>query len=63
MRTRTKRRMFRKLHLHAVNFKAGKGSEISVESSLQSYLGVFSHADTHKLTERLKNQYWFWMHD
>ncbi|MBI4129394.1 hypothetical protein HY464_01740 [Candidatus Peregrinibacteria bacterium] len=55
--------MFRKLHLHAVNFKAGKGSEISVESSLQSYLGVFSHADTHKLTERLKNQYWFWMHD
>ena len=53
--------MFRKLHLRVVSLKVGKGSESSVESSLQSYLGVLSHANTHRLTEQLKNQYWFWM--
>jgi len=63
LRTRTKHRMFRKLHLRVANFKAGSGSESSVESSLQSYLGVLSHADAHRLTEQLKNQYWFWMRD
>lgn len=63
LRTRTKHRMFRKLHLRVLNFKAGKGNETSVESSLQSYLGVLSHANAHPLTEQLKNQYWFWMRD
>ena len=63
LRTRTKKRMFRKLKLRAVSFKAGTGSESSVESSLQSYLGVLSHANTNQFSEQLKNQYWFWMHE
>ncbi len=63
LRTRTKRRMFRKLQLRVTSFKAGTGSESSVESSLQSYLGVLSHANTYRLTEQLKNQYWFWMRE
>ncbi len=63
LRTRTKRRMFRKLRLRVVSFKAGKGSESSVESSLQSYLGVLSHANANRLSEHLKNQCWFWLRD
>ncbi len=61
LRTRTKHRMFRKLKLRVKNYKTDAGSESSVESSLQSYLGVLSHANTHWLTEQLQNQYWFWM--
>ncbi len=61
LRTRTKKRMFRKLKLRVVSFKAGTGSESSVECSLQSYLGVLSHANTEQLSEKLKNQCWFWM--
>jgi RNA-directed DNA polymerase len=61
LRTRTKKRMFRKLKLRVVNFKKGSGSETSVECSLQSYLGVLSHANTEQLSEELKNQCWFWM--
>lgn len=60
LRTRTKQRMFRKLKLRVVSFKAGSGSESSVECSLQSYLGVLSHADAQQLSEELKNQCWFW---
>ncbi|OGJ55473.1 hypothetical protein A3D88_04415 [Candidatus Peribacteria bacterium RIFCSPHIGHO2_02_FULL_52_16] len=61
LRTRTKQRMFRKLKVRVVSFKAGSGSESSVECSLQSYLGVLSHADTNRLSEELKNRCWFWM--
>jgi len=61
LRTRTKRRMFRKLQNRVRSYKTNVGSESSVESSLQSYLGVLSHANTHRIRERLQNQYWFWM--
>lgn len=61
VRTRTKQRMFKKLHLRAAAYKNGTGSKESVEQSLQSYLGVLSHANAHRLTEKLKNQYWYWM--
>lgn len=63
LRTRTKKRMFRKLKLRVADSKTGIGSAASAESSLQSYLGVLSHANTHRLTERLENQYWFWLKD
>ena len=63
LRTRTKKRMFRKLKIRVASFKAGAGSEASVESSLQSYLGVLSHANAHALSEQLRNQCWFWLKD
>ena len=43
LRTKTKRRIPRS----------------ALEQSLQSYLGVLSHADSHKLKEELLNRYWF----
>lgn len=61
VRTRTKQRMFRKLHLRAIAFKNGTGSKESVEQSLHSYLGVLSHANSYRLSDRLKNEYWFWL--
>lgn len=48
LRTKTKQRILKKIK---------KG--ISYES-LQSYLGVLSHADSHKLSEKIKNLYLFY---
>lgn len=48
-RTKTKRRMFRRLNerINSENFN----------QSLQSYLGYLSHANTYKLRQILKNQF------
>ena len=61
VRARTKRRIFRKLKERVILFKEEKISEKSLSQSLQSYLGVLSHANTHRLSKNLKNQYWFWL--
>ena len=63
VRTKTKRRIFRKLKERINLFKQGKLSEDSLNQSLQSYLGVLSHANTYKLSQDLKNKYWFWLHE
>lgn len=47
LRIRTRKRIIKKV-------KRGV-----VEQSLQSYLGVLSHADSHKLSEEIKNLFWF----
>ncbi len=51
-RTKTKRRIFKqiKTKIDSPNFN----------QSLQSYLGYFIHANSYKLTQKLKNQIWFW---
>jgi len=36
-------------------------SQEILEQSFQSYMGVLSHADTYKLGQELKNQFWFWL--
>jgi RNA-directed DNA polymerase len=63
VRTRTKRRIFRKLKERVTMFRRGLISDNTLSQSLQSYLGVFSHANAYQLSEELKNQYWFWLHD
>lgn len=47
LRTKTRRRILNKL---------GEGI---TEQALQSYLGVLSHSNSYKLSEDIKNQYWF----
>ncbi|MBI2454081.1 MAG: group II intron reverse transcriptase domain-containing protein [Parcubacteria group bacterium] len=47
LRPKTKRRILKKV---------GKGIS---EQSLQSYLGVLSHANSFKLSEEIKNTFWF----
>ncbi len=63
LRKKTKRRLFRKLKERITAYRNGIVSEDSLSSSLQSYLGVLSHANAYRLTQDLKNQYWFWLHE
>lgn len=61
IRLTTKRRMLRKLNEKASAASAGLLSAERAEQSFQSYLGVLSHADCYRLSEDLRNQYWFWL--
>lgn len=63
LRTTTKRRLFKGLRRRAWEYKRGVGSKTTVEQSLQSYLGVLSHANTSKATQKLKNLFWFLMNE
>ena len=58
VRSKTKHRMLRKLEEKMKKYEAGKIAKLNFEQSLQSYLGVLSHANTRKLSERLKNEFW-----
>lgn len=51
-RTKTKKRMFKKLK--------EKINDFNFNQALQSYFGYLSHANSHNLTQRLKNQIWLW---
>ena len=59
VRSKTRRRIFKKMREKIGEYRLGKIAEKSLEQSLQSYLGVLSHANTYKLSERLKNEIWF----
>lgn len=63
MRTKTRKRIFRKLKARISQYRNGSISETTLSQSLQSYLGVLSHANTHQLSQNLQNQYWFWLHE
>lgn len=63
VRVKTKRRIFKKLKRRVIEHKAGKLGSKSLWQSLQSYLGVLSHANAHKFSEKLQNQFWFWLSD
>ena len=55
LRTKTKRRIFKKMRALKLNCDEGKISESSFNQSLQSYLGVLSHANAHRLGEDIRN--------
>ncbi|MFH0770156.1 MAG: reverse transcriptase/maturase family protein [Candidatus Peregrinibacteria bacterium] len=61
LRTVTRKRMFRKLQSRVGDYRNGNIGIASVEQSLQSYLGVLSHADAFHLSEELQNQCWYWL--
>ncbi|MDD2646871.1 MAG: reverse transcriptase/maturase family protein [Patescibacteria group bacterium] len=63
IKTKTKQRIMRKLRGRIKEYKNGIISEKTLEQSLQSYLGVLSHANTYKLGQYLKNQFWWWLKD
>ena len=63
MRVKTKKRMLRKLEQKVKDQKAGLISTDALNQTLQSYLGVLFHANTHKLSEELKNKYGFELHE
>lgn len=63
LRAKTKNRIVRNLKQKIYDYKQGLISEKSLTTSLQSYLGVLSHANTYKLKESLINQFWFWLNE
>lgn len=60
-RTKTKRRMLKKIKRKVEAFKAGKISEETLNQTIQSYLGYLAHANTYKFKQQLQNQIWFWL--
>ena len=63
LRSKTKRRIMAKLQRRINEYRAGLISEFTLNQSVQSYLGVMSHANTHNLGEQLKNNLWFWLNE
>lgn len=61
LRARTRRRIFRKVREKVQQFKSGVITEKALQQSLRSFLGVFSHSNGYEVSEKLKNQCWFWM--
>lgn len=51
-RAKTRQRIFKQSKI--------KSGSPNFNQSFQSYLGYFSHASSYKLTQKLKNQLWYW---
>lgn len=59
IRTKTKRRIYKKLKQRAIEYNLGVISQKSLKQSLNSYLGVLSHANSYNFQQELLNQFWF----
>ena len=57
LRTRTKRRMKRRLKTKYTAYLQQKIDHTHMDQCLQSYLGILSHANTYQLSQNLKNAY------
>jgi retron-type reverse transcriptase len=58
-RTKTKRRMFRKIYKQIAVYRRGQQTYESLSQTIQSYLGYLSHANAYHLSQDLKNQILF----
>lgn len=61
LRTKTKRRLIRKLRERVKAYKSGSITEAQLFGSLNSYLGVLSHANTHELRIEIESLFWYWL--
>lgn len=62
-RAKTRRRVVRKLGLRLDEYRSGVIEETTLKQCLLSYLGLLSHANAHRFTERLQNNLWFRLSD
>ncbi len=60
-RTKTKRRLKRRIKEAVINYRAGKISKDKLTQIINSYLGYLGHANTYQFTQELKNTIWFWL--
>jgi len=56
LRTKTKRRMFKKIEQRIEELKQGKISKESLNQTIQSYLGILKHCNSFKLKNGLLNK-------
>jgi len=61
VRTKTRKRIFRKVKDRIREYKCGLIDKNSLDRSFQSYLGIFTHANAFRISKELKNKYWFWL--
>ena len=54
VRTKTRRRIFKKLRKRIEEYHQGEISKDTLEGSINSYLGVLSHADCYTLGKEIK---------
>jgi hypothetical protein len=54
IRTKTKKRMFKKFHQRRAQLLGGERTDESFNQTLQSYLGLLKHANSYHLTKKLK---------
>lgn len=59
LRTKTKRRIFKKIKNKIQDYKDGKIDKIKLKQSIHSYLGILKHANCYKLEQDLKNMIFF----
>jgi hypothetical protein len=60
MRKRTLNRIKRKIKEKFDQYSKSTITAQEFRQSFQSFLGALSHANTYRMSEKLKNQYWFW---
>ena len=60
-RTKTKRRLFRKIKQRIEEYKNDQITFEKLNQTIQSYLGYLSHANSYKFKKDLKNLVWFWL--
>ncbi|MGA8165344.1 MAG: reverse transcriptase/maturase family protein [Waddliaceae bacterium] len=58
LRIRTKKRMKQRLKKTYSRYLSHEVDETHMDQSIQSYLGMLSHANQHDLVQALKNAYW-----
>lgn len=56
VRTKTKRRMLKKIRNKVIDLRKARISNSSFNQTLQSYYGIMKHAKSYKLDQKLKNQ-------
>jgi hypothetical protein len=61
IRTKTKRKIPKKFRQRIALYKNSQINETALFSTLASYLGVLSHANTYRMSKNLKNMFWFWL--
>lgn len=58
VRTRSKQRLKKRLKEGYEKYLIGATDADPVDQRLQSYLGILSHANQHRLSQAIKNAYW-----
>lgn len=61
LRSKTERRIFRKLKRRVKEYKTGAITKYTLEQCLNSYLGTMSHANSFHDQQKLQNDFWFWL--
>jgi RNA-directed DNA polymerase len=61
VRTKTQRRIFRKLQKQIMSYEEGVISEETLKATFNSYMGVLLHADTYHLSRHFKERFWIQM--